>query len=169
MYCATKPILCVSQSIFNFTFCVWFSAYYSIFISLDLIWSSKIVNCSSSPLTPTSILRSNLFSSPEKSFQLHVYVIACISCLKFKEMFFLLCSARQQTLTTRGAHFFNYRTLRFCTIIMHIMLEVGSCVPNLRGRRCVKHTQIHPPLKRGTKKFHYTSNCCGIFGEFAFP
>jgi hypothetical protein len=28
--------------------------------------------------------------------------------------------------------FFNYATLSFCTIVMHIML--GTCVPNLRGR-----------------------------------
>jgi hypothetical protein len=36
-------------------------------------------------------------------------------------------------LTARGAKIFNYATLRFCTIIMHIML--GTCVPNLRDRR----------------------------------
>jgi hypothetical protein len=35
-------------------------------------------------------------------------------------------------LTARGAKFFNYSILRFCTIIMYIML--GTCVPNLGGR-----------------------------------
>jgi hypothetical protein len=30
----------------------------------------------------------------------------------------------------------------------------------------VEHTQMHPTLKKGTKKFHYTSNSCGRFGEF---
>jgi hypothetical protein len=35
-------------------------------------------------------------------------------------------------LTARGANFFNYAILRFCTIVMHIML--GTCVPNLRSR-----------------------------------
>jgi hypothetical protein len=36
-------------------------------------------------------------------------------------------------LTACGAKIFNYATLRFCTIIMKIML--GTRVPNLRGRR----------------------------------
>jgi hypothetical protein len=30
-----------------------------------------------------------------------------------------------------GAKHFNYEILRFCTIVMHIMLS--TCVPNLRG------------------------------------
>jgi hypothetical protein len=47
-----------------------------------------------------------------------------------------------------------------CTIVMHIML--GTCVPNLRGRGWVEHTQIYPALKKDTKNFHYTSNSCGI-------
>jgi hypothetical protein len=49
---------------------------------------------------------------------------------------------------------------------MHIMF--GSCVPNLRSRGWVEHTQMHLALKKGTKKFHYTSNSWGIFSEFAF-
>jgi hypothetical protein len=32
---------------------------------------------------------------------------------------------------------------------MHIML--GICVPNLRGRGWVEHTQMHLVLKKGTK------------------
>jgi hypothetical protein len=31
----------------------------------------------------------------------------------------------------------------------------------------LEHTQIHLALKKGTKNFHYTSNSCGIFGEFS--
>ena len=49
---------------------------------------------------------------------------------------------------------------------MHIML--GTCVPNLRGRGWVEHTQMHLALKKGTKNFHYTSNSWGIFSEFTF-
>jgi hypothetical protein len=33
----------------------------------------------------------------------------------------------------------------------------------------VEHTPMHPALKRGTKKFHYTSKTCGIFSDFNFP
>jgi hypothetical protein len=83
-----------------------------------------------------------------------------------RKVFFHCARQGQQTLTTRGAKIFNYATLRLCTIIMHIML--GTCVPNLRGRRWVEHTQIHHALKRGTKKFHYTRNSWGIFSEFTF-
>jgi hypothetical protein len=45
----------------------------------------------------------------------------------------LLPCARQgqQTLTAFGAKILNYAILRFCTIVVHIML--GTCVPNLRG------------------------------------
>jgi hypothetical protein len=32
----------------------------------------------------------------------------------------------------------------------------------------VEHTQMHPALKKGTKKFHHTSNSCGIFSDFTF-
>jgi hypothetical protein len=32
----------------------------------------------------------------------------------------------------------------------------------------VKHPRMHPALKKGTKNFHYTSNSCGIFGDFTF-
>jgi hypothetical protein len=39
---------------------------------------------------------------------------------------------------------------------MYIML--GTCVPNLRGRGCLEHTQMHLVLKKGTKNFHDTSN-----------
>jgi hypothetical protein len=49
-----------------------------------------------------------------------------------RKTFFACVQQGQQTLTARGANFFNYATLTFCTIIMHIML--GICVPNLRGR-----------------------------------
>jgi hypothetical protein len=52
---------------------------------------------------------------------------------------------------------FQLCNLGFCTIVMHIML--GTCIPNLRGRWWVEHTQIHPTL---TKNFHYSSNFCGI-------
>jgi hypothetical protein len=64
------------------------------------------------------------------------------------------------------AKFLNYSILRFCTISMHIML--GTCVPNLRGRGWVEHTQMHLALKKGTKTFHYTSNSWGNFCEFTF-
>jgi hypothetical protein len=49
---------------------------------------------------------------------------------------------------------------------MHIIL--GTCVPNLRGREWVEHTQMHLAVKKGTKNFHYTSNYWGIFSEFTF-
>jgi hypothetical protein len=53
--------------------------------------------------------------------------------LKFKEKFFSTKPGRDsRPLTARGAKLFNYATLRFCTIIMHIML--GTSVPNLKGR-----------------------------------
>jgi hypothetical protein len=45
---------------------------------------------------------------------------------------------------------------------------LGTCVPNLRGRWWVEHTQIHPALKRGTKHLHYTSNSLGIFSDLNF-
>jgi hypothetical protein len=32
----------------------------------------------------------------------------------------------------------------------------------------VEHTQMHLALKKGTKNFHYSSNSCGIFGNFTF-
>jgi hypothetical protein len=35
-------------------------------------------------------------------------------------------------LTAFGAKYFNYAILRFCTIVMHIILD--TCVPNLRNR-----------------------------------
>jgi hypothetical protein len=46
---------------------------------------------------------------------------------------------------------------------MHIML--GTCMPNLRGREWVEHTQMHLVLKKGTKIFHYTSNSWGISSD----
>jgi hypothetical protein len=87
--------------------------------------------------------------------------------LKWKEKFFLPCAQQgQQSLIGFCANFLNYATLSFCTISMHIM--VGTCVPNLRGRGWVEHTQMHPVLKKGTNFFHYTSNFWGIFSEFTF-
>ena len=54
--------------------------------------------------------------------------------LMFKEKFFSTMPGRNsRPLTARGTKIFNYATLRFCTIIMHIML--GTRVPNLRDRR----------------------------------
>jgi hypothetical protein len=50
-----------------------------------------------------------------------------------RKVFFHCARQGQKTLTARGAKCFNYATLRFCTIIMDIML--GTCVPNLRGGR----------------------------------
>jgi hypothetical protein len=46
---------------------------------------------------------------------------------------------------------------------------LGTCVPNLRGRCSVEHTQMHPALRRGTKNFHYTSKTYGIFSDLNFP
>jgi hypothetical protein len=71
-----------------------------------------------------------------------------------RKVFFHCARQGQQTLTAHGAKNFNYAILGFCTIVMHIML--GTCVPNLSGRRWVEHTQIHPALKRGTKKISIT-------------
>jgi hypothetical protein len=63
-----------------------------------------------------------------------------------KKSFFLHCAWQgQQTLTARGAKIFNYAILVFCTIVMYIML--GTCVPNLRGRWWLEHTQMHHALK----------------------
>jgi hypothetical protein len=50
-----------------------------------------------------------------------------------RKVFFACAWEGQQTLTARGAKFLNYAILSFCTNVMHIML--GTCVPNLRGRR----------------------------------
>jgi hypothetical protein len=50
-----------------------------------------------------------------------------------RKVFFHYAWQGQQTLTARGAKFFNNAILGFCTIVMHIKL--GTCVPNLRGRR----------------------------------
>jgi hypothetical protein len=61
---------------------------------------------------------------------------------------------------------FELTTLGFCTISMHIIL--GTCVPNLRGRGWVEHTQMQLALKRGTKKFYYTIKSLGIFSEITF-
>jgi hypothetical protein len=49
-----------------------------------------------------------------------------------RKVFFHYARKGQQTMTVRGAKFFNYAVLGFCTIVMHIM--IGTCVPNLRGR-----------------------------------
>jgi hypothetical protein len=45
----------------------------------------------------------------------------------------------------------NYATLSFCTISMHIML--GTCVPNLRGRELLEHTQNAPCSEERYKTF----------------
>jgi hypothetical protein len=45
---------------------------------------------------------------------------------------------------------------------------LGTCVPNLRGRWWVEHTQMHPALKKGTKNFHNTSRSWGIFSDLNF-
>jgi hypothetical protein len=58
-----------------------------------------------------------------------------------RKVFFTCPRQGQHTLTARGAKFLNYATLSFCTIVMHIML--GTCVPNLRGRWWMEHTQMH--------------------------
>jgi hypothetical protein len=50
-----------------------------------------------------------------------------------KKVLFHCAWQGQQTLTTRGAKILNYATLSFCTIVMQIML--GTCAPNLRGRK----------------------------------
>jgi hypothetical protein len=84
-----------------------------------------------------------------------------------KKSFFPLCLVGTTDFDRLwGAKIFNYSILRFCTIVMHIIL--GTCVPNLRGRWWVEHTQIHPALKKGTKNFHYTSKTCGNFCDFIF-
>jgi hypothetical protein len=43
---------------------------------------------------------------------------------------------------------------------------LDTCVPNLRGISWVEHTQMHLVLKKGTKKFYYTSNSWGISSNF---
>jgi hypothetical protein len=45
---------------------------------------------------------------------------------------------------------------------------LSTCVPNLRGRSWVEHTQMHLVLKKGTKNFHYTNNSWGILNDFTF-
>jgi hypothetical protein len=49
-----------------------------------------------------------------------------------RKVFFRCARQGEQTLTTFGAKNFNYTILRFCTIVMRIML--GTCGPNLRVR-----------------------------------
>jgi hypothetical protein len=79
---------------------------------------------------------------------------------------FLLAQQSQQSLAAFVAKFLNYANLTLSTISMHIML--GTCVPNLRHRGWVKHTQTHLALKNGTITFYYTRNFWGIFSEFTF-
>jgi hypothetical protein len=69
-----------------------------------------------------------------KKFQKNVDRTYCeIITFEVERNFFFHCARQgQQTLTARGAKFFNYAILGFCTVVMHIML--GTCVPNLRGR-----------------------------------
>jgi hypothetical protein len=83
-----------------------------------------------------------------------------------RKVFFPCAQQEQHSLTAFGAKFLNYTTLSFCTISMLIML--GTCVPNLRGRGWLEHTQMHLALKKGTKTFHYTSNSWGISSGFTF-
>jgi hypothetical protein len=83
-----------------------------------------------------------------------------------RKVFFPCAQKGLQTLTARGTKNLNYATLSFFTIVMHIML--GACVPNLRGRWWVEHTQMHPALKKGTNNFHNTNNSCGIFSDLNF-
>jgi hypothetical protein len=71
-----------------------------------------------------------------------------------RKVFFACAWHGQQTLTAHDANFLNYATLSFCTIVMHIML--GTCVPNLKGKRWVEHTQMHPALKKGVQKISIT-------------
>jgi hypothetical protein len=47
-----------------------------------------------------------------------------------RKVFFPCAQLGQQTLTAFGTRFFNYATLSFCTISMHIML--GTYVPILQ-------------------------------------
>jgi hypothetical protein len=49
-----------------------------------------------------------------------------------RKVLFACAQQGQQTLTARGAKILYYKTLSFCTIVMHIML--GTCMPNLSGR-----------------------------------
>jgi hypothetical protein len=50
-----------------------------------------------------------------------------------RKVLFYYARQGEQTLTARDEKIYNYTTLRFCTIIMHILL--GTWRPNLRGRR----------------------------------
>jgi hypothetical protein len=50
-----------------------------------------------------------------------------------KKGFFPCARQGQHNLTAIGAKFLNYAILRFCSIVMHIIL--GACAPNLRGRK----------------------------------
>jgi hypothetical protein len=74
-----------------------------------------------------------------------------------KKRFFPYTQQEQQSLIAFGAKF-----------SMHIML--GSCVPNLRRRGWVEHTQMHLAIEeRYTNLFiSYTSNSWGTFSEFTF-
>jgi hypothetical protein len=49
-----------------------------------------------------------------------------------RKVFLPYAKQEQQSLTAFGAKFFNYTILKFCTIVMHIIL--GACVPILRDR-----------------------------------
>jgi hypothetical protein len=89
-----------------------------------------------------------------------------IIMFEVERIFFSLVSGRDNIVWLPLVQNMNYANLRFCTISMHIML--GSCVPNLRGRGWVEHTQMHLVLNKGIKKFHYISNSWGFFSEFTF-
>ena len=78
-----------------------------------------------------------------------------------KESFFLSCMVGAAKFDHLRNKILNYANLNLSTISMHIML--GTCVPNLRSKGWMEHTQMHLGLKKGTKIFHCTSNSWGIF------
>jgi hypothetical protein len=43
---------------------------------------------------------------------------------------------------------------------------LGGCLPNLKDREIVQHTQMYLVIKKGTNFFQCTSNFWGSFSEF---
>jgi hypothetical protein len=83
-----------------------------------------------------------------------------------KKSFLLVPDRDSRVWPLLGQKNFNYANFKPSTISMHIM--IGACVPNLRCRGRVEHTQMQLALKKGTKNFNYGSNSWLIFSEFTF-
>jgi hypothetical protein len=118
------------------------------FQAQEAIINNKLFFC----IFNRKILSKTTRKTRAKSFAKFDHTDCEIITFEVEILFYFPCA--QQGPHAFGAKFLNYANLRFCTIVMHIMLS--TCVPNLRGRGWVEH--MHLALKKGTIFFHNTSN-----------